>query len=90
MAVSVDMVQLRVNGKIVETRPFTEMTVGIMEGLGKLDPKNEFYEMNKGIFILKSSLVDPSDWELFSDMSVSEFSEILTEWMELQSVGSLD
>jgi hypothetical protein len=90
MAVSVNMVQLRVNGKIVETRPFTAMTVGIMEGLSQLDSSNEFYELNKGIFILKSSLVDPTDWELFSDMSVSEFSEILAEWMELHNGEPLD
>jgi hypothetical protein len=90
MAVSVDMIQLRVNGKVVETRPYTQMTVSMMEGLGKLDPKHEYYEMNQGIFILKSSLVNKDDWELFSDMSIPEFSEILSEWMELQSGTSLE
>lgn len=84
------VVELRVHGRVVETRPFTEMTVGIMEGLSKLDSSNEFYEMNKAILILKSCLVNKDDWEVFSDMPVAEFSEIVTEWTELQSGTTLD
>ena len=79
-----NLIELRVNGRVIETRPFREMTVGILEGLSKLDSKNEFYEMNKAIHILKSCLVDPADWEVFAGMSMSEFSETLNEWTELQ------
>jgi hypothetical protein len=87
--VSKNTIELRVNGRVVETKPFTEMTVSIMEGIGKLDPSNEFYEMNKAIFILKSCLVDKSDWEVFSEMPMTEFTEILNEWTELQSGTTL-
>lgn len=79
------VVELRVNGRVIETRPFTEMTVGIMEGLSKLDSTNEFYEMNKAVLILKSCLMDKSDWEVFESMTIPEFSEILSEWTEMQS-----
>lgn len=83
------VIELRVNGKVIETRPFTEMTVGIMEGLNKLDSKSEFYEMNKAMLIMKSCLVDKSDWEVFENMTIPEFSEILNEWSEMQSGESL-
>lgn len=83
------VIELRVNGKVIETRPFTEMTVGIMEGLNKLDSKSEFYEMNKAMLIMKSCLIDKSDWEVFENMTIPEFSEILNEWSEMQSGESL-
>jgi hypothetical protein len=77
-------IELRVNGRVIETRPFSEMTVEVIQGLGKLDSKNEFYELNKAIHILKSCLVDPADWEVFAGMSMTEFNETLSEWTELQ------
>lgn len=83
------VVELRVNGRVIETRPFREMTVGIMEGLSKLDSTNEFYEMNKAVLILKSCLMDKSDWEVFENMTIPEFSEILSEWTEMQSGESI-
>jgi hypothetical protein len=83
------VVELRVDGRVIKTRPFMEMTVGVMEGLSKLDSKNEFYEMNKAVLILKSCLVDKSDWEVFENMTLPEFNEILSEWSEMQSGESV-
>jgi hypothetical protein len=81
-------IELNVNGRTVETKPYMEMTVSAMEKMSQLDDKNEFYEMAKAMHILRSCLVDASDWELFESMTVPEFTEIVSEWTEMQS-GSL-
>ena len=79
-------ITLNVNGREVEIKPMTAITVKDMTELAMLDSKSEFYEITRASLMLKACLVNKNDWELFESMGVTEFGEIISDWSDLHSV----
>lgn len=79
------ILKLNLGHKVIEIRPYSEVTIKDMAELAKLDSTSEFYEITKASMLLKACLVDKSDWEYFENMTAIEFGEIISDWTDLHN-----
>lgn len=94
MELKSNLIQMRLNGRVIHMRRMDNLTLREWEEINAIEVKegDMFSEAKRALKVVEMCVVNDSEnvAEAFSNMTVESFGEFLADWTALHEVESLD